>query len=133
MESARPVGGPEYSGCGFSFRMSPVNYDGYTAQITNQAVLVTFCNESIRRCGQLGKTRGTGTLNLPNPAEASMELVVNGTQAYVLVNDEFIGEYTLFTDKMLDPGYLLYSIISGTNKDYGTRCEVTNAHLWVAK
>ena len=124
---------PEHSGCGFSFRISPTNYDGYTAHITNESVLVTYCNESIHKCGQLGKTRGTGTLNLPNPAEAKLELVVNGTQAYVRVNGEFIGEYTLFTDKMVDPGYILYSIVSGTNADYGTRCEITNGGLWVAK
>ena len=133
MESARPVSGPEYSGCGFSFRINESNFDGYTAHITNQAVLLTFCNASINRCGRIGKTSGTGTLKLPNPAEASMELIVEGTQANVLVNGEFIGRYTLFTDKMLEPGYLLYSIISGTNAEYGTRCEITNAHLWVAK
>jgi len=39
----------------------------------------------------------------------------------------------LFTEKLLNPGYLLYSIISGTNADYGTRCEITNAGLWVVK
>ena len=62
-----------------------------------------------------------------------MELIVNDTQAYVLVDGEFIGEYTLSTDRLLDPGYLLYSIISGTNKDYGVRCEMTNSNLWIVK
>jgi hypothetical protein len=133
MESARPVRYPEYSGCGFSFRISPKNYDGYTVHVTNESVLVTFCNESINRCGRIGKTSGRGTLDLPNPAEVELEVVVRGTQAYVKVDGEFIGEYTLFTDKMLDPGYILYSIVSGTNADYGTRCEVTNAGVWVAK
>ncbi len=133
MQSARPVNYPEYSGCGFSFRINPNNYDGYTAHLTNKAVLLTYCNSSIGRCGEIGKTRGKGTLDLPNPAEADMELIVNGTKAYVHVNGQFIGEYTLFTDKMLEPGYILYSIISGTNADYGTRCEVTDAGMWIAK
>jgi len=133
MQSARPVGYPEYSGCGFSFRIDPNNYDGYTAHITNSSVLLTYCSHVTHKCGRIGKTRGTGTLNLPNPAEASMELIVHDTQANVLVNGQFIGEYTLFTDKLTAPGYLLYSIISGTNADYGTRCEATNGHLWVAK
>jgi hypothetical protein len=132
MQSARTVSFPEYSGCGFSFRVNPDNFDGYTAHITNSRVLLTYCNSSINRCGELGKTSGRGTLNLPNPAEASMGLIVNDDHAYVLVDDEFIGEYTLFSDKMLDPGYILYSIISGTNAEYGTRCEVTNAGLWLA-
>jgi hypothetical protein len=28
---------------------------------------------------------------------------------------------------------LLYAIISGTNKDYGTRCKISNAELWTVK
>ena len=133
MQSARDVAYPEYSGCGFSFRINPDNFDGYTAYITNDSVLLTYCNSSINRCGEIGKTRGQGTLNLPNPAEVKMEMIVNDTQAYVLVDGEFIGEYSLFTDKMTDPGYILYSIISGTNAEYGTRCEVTNAGMWMVK
>lgn len=133
MESARPVAYPEYSGCGFSFRIDPANFDGYTAQITNDAVFLTYCNNSVHRCGEIGKTRGKGDLKLPNPAEVSMELIVNEDHAYVLVDHNFIGEYTLFSDKMREPGYVLYSIISGTNADYGTRCEITNAGLWVSK
>ncbi len=133
MQSARPVGFPEYSGCGFSFRIDPNNFDGYTAHITNSSVLLTYCSHITNRCGRIGKTRGPGTLNLPNPAQASMAVIVHDTEANVLVDDVFIGQYTLFTDKLTAPGYLLYSIISGTNADYGTRCQATNAHLWVVK
>ncbi|MEW6406145.1 MAG: hypothetical protein AB1649_30540 [Chloroflexota bacterium] len=132
-ENAGPVGPPYYSGCGFNFRMDPDNFDGYTAMLTNSRVLLTYCDSSISRCGEIGKTRGSGKLSLGNPAEASMEMVVNGTQAYVLVDGEFIGEYTLFKDKLIDPGYLVYSIISGTNRDYGLRCEITESNLWVVK
>jgi hypothetical protein len=129
-ENAGPVGFPQYSGCGFSFRFDPDTYDGYTAMLTNDRVLLTYCDSSIHRCGEIGKTRGKGVLNLSNPAEANMELIVNDTQAYVLVDGEFIGEYTLFTEKMLNPGYILYAIISGTNKGYGVRCEITDSHIW---
>ncbi len=132
-ENAAPVGAPQYSGCGFSFRIDPNNYDGYTAMLTNDRVLLTYCDSSINRCGEVGKTRGSGRLKLGNPAEAFMELVVNGTQAYVKVDGQFIGEYTLFKDKLVNPGYLLYSIISGTNHDYGVRCEITDSKLWIVK
>ena len=132
-ENAGPVGYPNYSGCGFSFRINPDNFDGYTAMLTNDRVLLTYCDSSIGRCGEIGKTTGRGTLKMDNPAEADMELIVNDTQAYVLVDGEFIGEYTLFTERLLDPGYLLYSIISGTNRDYGVRCEITESQLWVAE
>jgi hypothetical protein len=132
-ENAGPVGPPHYSGCGFSFRIDPSNFDGYTAMLTNDRVLLTYCDSSVNSCGEIGKTRGKGTLALGNPAEASMELIVNNTQAYVLVDGDFIGEYTLFRDKLVDPGYLIYSIISGTNRDYGLRCEISDASLWVVK
>lgn len=132
-ENAGPVGYPNYSGCGISFRINQDNYDGYTAMLTNGRVLLTYCDDSIRRCGELGKTRGSGRLNLGSPVKATMELVVNDTQAYALVDGEFIGEYTLFTEKLLDPGYFIYAIISGTNKDYGVRCQITNSYLWVSK
>jgi len=26
-----------------------------------------------------------------------------------------------------------YTLLSGTNKDYGTKCEITNGRLWVFK
>ena len=133
LESAGPVGYPYYSGCGISFRINTDNYDGYTAMLTSERVLLTYCDTSIRRCGEIGKTRGTGTVNLDESFKATMEVVVNDTQAYALVNGEFIGEYTLFRDKLIDPGYLIFSIISGTNRDYGVRCQITNSHLWVTE
>jgi hypothetical protein len=133
MQSAREVSGYEYSGCGFSFRINPTNFDGYTVHLTTTSVLMSYCDSSIGSCGRIGKTTGTGKVDLPNPTEADMELVVRDTQAYVLVNGEFVGEYSLFTEKLIDPGYLLYSIISGTNAEYGTRCEISDAGLWIAK
>jgi hypothetical protein len=133
MQSAREVSGYEYSGCGFSFRINPDNFDGYTVHLTESSILMSYCDSSVGRCGRIGKTRGTGTVDLDNPTEADMAVIVNGTQAYAFVNDEFIAEYTLFTEKLLDPGYLLYSIISATNADYGTRCEITDAGLWISE
>ena len=132
-ESAGPVGAPYYSGCGFSFRLDDKTFDGYTAMLTNDRVLLTYCNSSVNRCGEIGKTKGPGVLKMGNPAEASMEMIVRDSHAYVLVDGQFIGEYTLFSDKLIDPGYLIYSIISGTNKDYGTKCEITDTNVWVVK
>jgi hypothetical protein len=132
-ENAGQVVAPYYSGCGFSFRIDGKTFDGYTAMVTTERVLLTYCNSSINRCGEIGKTRGAGVLKMSNPAEATMEMVVRDSHAYVLINGEFIGEYTLFEDKLIDPGYLIYSIISGTNRDFGTRCEITDTNVWVVK
>jgi hypothetical protein len=78
---------------------------------------------------ELGKTRGTGRLNFGNPAEADVTIVVYNNHAYVYVDDDFIGEYTLSQDKELK-GYFGFGIISGTNKDYGTSCDITNPRIW---
>lgn len=131
--SAGPVHSPEYSGCGFTYRYNDSNGDAYTAMLTNDSVLLTYCDSSIRRCGRVGKTRGTGTLKLDNPASAHFEFIVFDEHAYALVDGEFIAEYTLSQSRLTEAGYFLYSIISGTNKDYGTRCEITSAKLWVVK
>jgi len=131
-QSAAKVNYPEFSGCGFAYRFQD-NGDGYTVFISSEAIVMYYCDSSIGRCGRLGTTRGKGTLDFTEPAEADLELVVKDDHAYVLVNDQFIGEYTLFKERLREPGYLIYSIISGTNKDYGTRCEITDAALWVSE
>jgi len=129
-ESAAPVNYPEYSGCGFAHRVT--DKDGfYSMLLTNDRVLLSYCDYGFNRCGGLGTTRGSGRLDFDSPASASMSLVVNEDHSYVMVDGAFIGEYTLFKDKLRDPGHVLYSIISGTNRDYGTRCEIKNPQLWI--
>lgn len=73
----------------------------------------------------------SGHLKWSTATETS-DLVVYQTHAYVYVDGAFIGEYTLSQDKPLK-GSFGYGIISGTNKDYGTRCEITNAGVWSLK
>jgi hypothetical protein len=75
-------------------------------------------------------TRGTGRVKFGNPAEADFTLIVKGAYAYALVNREVVGEYTLAQSRSLT-GEIALSVLSGTNKDYGTRCEMTNVHVWV--
>jgi hypothetical protein len=46
------------------------------------------------------------------------------------VDGEVVGEYTLSQSRSLH-GNLGLTILSGTNKDFGTRCKMTNLHLWI--
>lgn len=82
----------------------------------------------------MGTTRGTGRVQFDNPfdhpVEADLTLIVKGTYAYVLVDDEVVGEYTLSQSKILR-GTIGLALLSGTNKDFGTRCEITNLHIWI--
>jgi hypothetical protein len=128
LSSASAVNYPEYSGCGFWFRLND-NGDGYAAMVAKDRVIVASCRNS--SCREVGKTRGSGRLDYEGDFEANVELIVNDTDVHFLVEGKPIGEYTLSSDYLTDPGYFAYTQISGTNKDYGTRCEFSNAGLWI--
>jgi len=117
------------SGCGVLFGQQEDASD-YAVFLDKSRIY--FSSSTATTYSELGKTRGTGNLNFGNPAEADLSLLVYDNHAYVYVDDEFIGEYTLSQSKPLR-GAFGYGVISGTNKDYGTRCEVSNARIWSLK
>lgn len=93
-------------------------------------VLFLMTDRALGLSRPVGTTRGTGNVKFDNPAEAEFALIVQDAYAYVLVDDEDVGEYTLAQSRSLR-GNLGLTVLSGTNKDYGTRCEMTNLHLWI--
>lgn len=117
------------SGCGIVFAVNP-HGDGsdYYGVVLDKS-RIFFSSTFAGYYYDMGKTRGTGKLSFGNPAEADFTLLVYDYKAYVYVDDEFIGEYTLSKDREL-AGQFGYGIISGTNKDYGTRCEISDSRLW---
>lgn len=117
----------DISGCGFVFGLQP-NSDHYAVFLDRSEILFLISNGSGTRV--LGKTRGTGRVKFDPPAEADFTLIVNDSYAYVLVNDEVISEHTLSQTQPLR-GRLGLTVLSGTNKDYGTRCEMTDLHAWI--
>jgi hypothetical protein len=119
----------DMSGCGFVFGLQQ-NDDHYVVFLDRAKVLFLISNGSGPR--ELGKTRGSGIVKFGNPAEADFTLIVKDGYAYALVDDELIGEYTLSQSQPLR-GKLGLTVLSGTNKDYGTRCEMTNLHAWIPK
>ena len=120
----------DISGCGFVFGIQP-NDDQYAVFLDRARVLFV---ETGYYYSPIGITRGTGRVNFDNPfdhpVEADFTLIVNNAYAYVLVDGEVVGEYTLSQSKILK-GKVGLALLSGTNKDFGTRCEMTNLHLWV--
>jgi hypothetical protein len=119
----------DISGCGFIFALQP-NDDHYAVFLDRARILFLMSNGSGVR--ELGKTRGSGTVKIEEPTEADFALIVKDAYAYVLLNDEVIGEFTLSQSQPLR-GRLGLTVLSGTNKDYGTRCEMTNLHAWIPK
>lgn len=114
------------SGCGFIFDLTEDTL--YYAVFLDRSS-VHFLTKTPNGVRRLGKTRGTGTVKFDNPAEADFTVIAKGAYAYVMVDGELIGEYTLSQSKPLH-GDLALTVLSGTNKDYGTRCEMTNIHVW---
>ncbi|MBK9928094.1 MAG: hypothetical protein IPP66_22720 [Anaerolineales bacterium] len=122
----------DISGCGFAFAIQD-NGDHYAMFLDKSKVLFVKTDKYYY---PIGPVHGTGRVSFGNPFdkpnEADVTLVVKGTQAYVLVDGETVGEYALAKSSNLH-GVLGYTLLSGTNKGYGTRCEITNTHGWIEK
>jgi hypothetical protein len=120
----------DISGCGFAFAIQE-NGDHYAVFLDRSKV---YFVETEYYYSPIGPTRGTGRVKFENPfdkpAEADFTILVKGNSAYVLVDDELVGEYTL-SQSMVLRGKLGFTLLSGTNKDYGTRCEMTDIHLFI--
>lgn len=117
------------SGCGYVFSLQP-DGDHYAVFLDRSKVIFAITSDRHGRIA--GPTRGTGRVKFGNPAEADFTVIVKGAYAYVLVDGQVVGEYTLAQSRALT-GEIALSILSGTNKDYGTRCEMTNLHVWLPK
>jgi hypothetical protein len=120
----------DISGCGFVFAIQP-DGDQYAVFLDRSKVLFVQSDDYFY---PMGTTRGTGQVKFDNPydhpVEADLTLIVEDAYAYVLVDGQVVGEYTLSQSKNLR-GNLGLALLSGTNKDFGTRCEMTNLHAWI--
>lgn len=120
------------SGCGFAFAIQPDN-GHYAVFLDRNKIIFLDADSSYGSYARsVGKTSGSARVKFDNPAEADFSLIVNGINAYVLVNNDLIGKYTLSRSRILQ-GDVGLTVLSGTNKDYGTRCEMTNIHLFEPK
>lgn len=117
----------DISGCGYVFSLQD-NGDHYVMFLDRSKVLFAITSDNHGRIA--GPTRGTGRVKFGNPAEADFTVIVKGAYAYALVDGEVVGEYTLAQSRSLT-GQVALSVLSGTNKGYGTRCEMTNLHVWI--
>jgi hypothetical protein len=111
------------SGCGFVFRgtregdhyMIYLGLDGYVYMLR-----VVDGNYAEMGSSYYGK------VDLP-AGEARLMLAVQGSQMAFFVNDVQVHQRN---DSRLRSGILGYTLVSGTNKDFGTRCQMTNVELW---
>jgi hypothetical protein len=119
----------DISGCGFIFGLQP-NNDHYAVFLDRMKIYFLITDHTLGFSKPVSPTRGTGTVKFDYPAEADFTLIVKDAYAYILVDGEVVAEYTLAQSRSAKGGIGL-TVLSGTNRDYGTRCEMTNLHLWL--
>ena len=118
------------SGCGLVFAVQP-DRSHYAVFLDRAKIIFIDADASYGSYAlPVGKTRGNGRVKFGNPGEADFTLIVKDHSAYVLVDGDLIGEYTLAQSRILR-GDVGLSTLSGTNKDYGTRCEMTDVHMFI--
>lgn len=118
---------PDLSGCGILFRVQ-ADKDHYGFIVTSDGYIHFILSEN-------GDFHFGGKVyhgeNHP-AAELDFAMTAQDETFNVFVNGKRLGASYGHTNTMLD-GELAYTIVSGTNKDYGTRCKITNVELWTIK
>ena len=129
-ESASDKADWDSSGCGFIFHVDPESAF-YSAELD----LDGYVRLGRHRAGfgyveAMGKSF-YGKLDVPK-GNVTFVLVVNNADGItVFINDKEVHRY--MGELKLASGDLYHSLTSGTNKDFGTRCQVTNIDLWEFK
>ncbi|MCE5209243.1 MAG: hypothetical protein LLG42_13150, partial [Chloroflexi bacterium] len=122
-ESASQTANWDNSGCGFVFSASDENnhhavfltMDGYVRPHKYQHNVYTELQSGYY-----------GQFDIPKDS-AEIILIVENKFLTVMVNREVVVQ---FDDASLQKGGLGLSLASGTNKDFGTRCEMRNIDYW---
>lgn len=112
------------SGCGFFFHIKDSdNFYAFYVSLKGIVELSGLTNNSWTEFGR-------GTYGSPQQkGQVNLILIVQDETFKVLINDKLVKTYHGFTGKLLH-GELAYTVLSGTNKSFGTRCNFTNTVLW---
>jgi hypothetical protein len=128
-----------YSGCGYVFRQESESHYYVTALDALNGVFFSYT--------MLGSVPfgGASLLNITvpaakrsklpdmghNPYQATFTLIVNEYKAYTYINDNFFSEHNLKHDTLTDRGPLSFMVLTGSATDFGTRCTISNAEIWI--
>lgn len=115
------------SGCGFVFHAQP-NYDNYMLFISLKGYV--RMSYFLTSKGNYSNVMGRGTYGLPvQSGSAQVTLIAEDNIFRVLVDDKLIKTFTGLQGK-LTTGELAYTVLSGTNKSFGTSCSFKNTEVW---
>lgn len=124
-ESASATPEWRFSGCGFVFRADFSGDNFYAAffAMDGKFYIYRWLN------GTGGWPFGSGyygKIDVPK-GTVHIDIIAQGDTFHMFVNDTHV---LTRSDKYHRKGELQYTIISGTNKDYGIRCIFDNVELW---
>jgi hypothetical protein len=112
------------SGCGFVFRVQEdEDHYGVFLGLDGWVNLWRMSHGDFVRLG----TSYYGSVDLPS-GEADVMLVAVGDVMTYFVNGRDVHSRP---DSVLSSGALGLTLVSGTNKDFGTRCKMTDIELWI--
>jgi len=112
------------SGCGFVFHIQD-NSDHYMFYVSLKGYVEAAVN-----VGNRWKSLGRGSFGLAaQHGSATVTFIAEGSTFRVLVGDKLIKTYTGLAGKLVT-GDLAYTVLSGTNKSYGTSCDFKKTELW---
>jgi len=129
-----------FSGCGYVFRQESGQYYYLIALDAINGVFLSYT-----KWGISAASGANDVVNYPvtaakknkfpkmgsNPYHAAFTLVVSDNVAYTYVNGDFFTEHRLKNDWLTDSGPLSSMVLTGSATDYGTRCKITNAEVWI--
>jgi hypothetical protein len=122
-ESASATANWWNSGCGFAFRIN-ARGDHYLVYLGLDGWVYLYRNFS----DTVTKLGGWYYDEVQTPAgSAKIMFIVENDWITFFVNDRQVDRHQ---DGTFSSGLLGYVIVSGTNKDYGTRCRMTDVELW---
>jgi len=128
-----------YSGCGYVFRQKSDQYYYLISLDAINGTFLSYTKDGITSSGASGVVNyalaAAKKTKLPdmgaNPYHAEFTLIVNDKVAYTYVDGNFFTEHRLKNDWLVDSGPLSALILTGSGTDYGTRCKISNAEIWV--
>jgi len=125
-ESASDTANWQDSGCGIVFSLDDVkNFHLAWLSLDGFAQLYQVNKGNWKRLS----SQKTAKLSIPN-GDAKIMVTSYDKKLNFYVNGNRISNAY---DGSLNPGELALTVLSGTNKDFGTRCKMTDIDLWIFK
>ncbi|MFZ5808823.1 MAG: hypothetical protein ACOY16_06030 [Chloroflexota bacterium] len=130
MKSASDKANWDFAGCGIVFHT--IDKDNHYVLIIAQDGTLTL-SRRVNDVGQVVKKSKQYTTSIP-VENIHVVLAVDGIQVVVLINgSEVLSARDSILGSKLSKGKIGFSVLSGTNKGYGTRCSMKNIQFWEIK